>query len=251
MKDTIETIPVNEAFSSGDECPFCYLERMVERRTIRYVLGPGASYMEPDVRAVTDAKGFCRGHFKKLYDFGNALGNALIMQTYYEGLVDELEQVANQYVMPAKKPLIGKRKATDENTLMHWARQKGNTCYLCDKLEYNMERYYLTFFTLIKKEEFRTLAENSKGFCMHHFAQLLEQAEEKLPNGQREWFYETVIRLMRENMTRVKEDIDWFVGMFDYRQAGADWKNSRDAVSRGMQKLQGVYVADKPYKMDP
>ena len=251
MKDTIETIPVNEAFSSGDECPFCYLERMAEQRTIRYVLGPGASYMEPDVRAVTDVKGFCRGHFKKLYDFGNPLGNALIMQTYYEGLVDELEQVNRKYVMPAKKPLIGKRKATDENTLLQWARQKRSTCFLCDRLEYNMDRYYLTFFALIKKEEFRTLVENSKGFCIHHFSQLLEQAEEKLPNSQREWFYETGMRLMRENLARVKGDIDWFVGMFDYRQAGADWKNSRDAVSRGMQKLQGHYPADKPYKMDP
>ena len=83
MRDTIETIPVNEAFSSGDECPFCCLERMAEQRTIRYVLGPGASYMEPDVRSVTDAKGFCPSHFKKMYDFGNSLGNALIMQTYY------------------------------------------------------------------------------------------------------------------------------------------------------------------------
>ena len=173
------------------------------------------------------------------------------MQTYYEGLVDELEQVTGKCVIPAKKPLIGKRKAADENTLLQWTRQKRSTCFLCDRLEYNMDRYYLTFFELIKKEEFRALVENSKGFCMHHFSQLLEQAEEKLSNSQREWFYETVVRLMQENLTRVKSDIDWFVGMFDYRQAGADWKNSRDAVSRGMQKLQGMYPADKPYKMDP
>ena len=49
----------------------------------------------------------------------------------------------------------------------------------------------------------------------------------------------------------VKEDIDWFVGMFDYRSAGRDWKNSRDAVSRGMQKLQGLHPTDPPYKQDP
>ena len=28
MKEQIQTIPVNEAFDSGDECPFCWLERM-------------------------------------------------------------------------------------------------------------------------------------------------------------------------------------------------------------------------------
>ncbi len=251
MKDTIETIPVNEAFSSGDECPFCYLERMAEQRSIRYVLGPGASYMEPDVRAATERKGFCTAHYKKMYDFGNALGNALIMQSYYEGLVDELNQVSQGFVMPGKKPLIGKRKGSDENTLLLWAKQRQSTCFLCDRLEYNMERYYVTFFTLIKKPEFRELVEGCKGFCMRHFVQLLEQADEKLQNGQREWFYQAVVRLMQENLNRVKGDIDWFVGMFDYRQAGADWKNSRDAVSRGMQKLQGLYPADKPYKLDP
>ncbi len=251
MKDTIETVPVTEAFGSGDECPFCYLERLAEQRTVRYVLGPGASYMEPEVRASTDAKGFCAAHLKKLYDFGNALGNALIMQTYYEGLVDELEQVSRGFEAPGKRPIFGKRKDAGENTLLQWARQKSSTCFLCDRLEYNMDRYYLTFFTLIKKEEFRALVENSKGFCMRHLPQLLEKAEEMLPNSQRQWFYDTVLSLMGENLSRVKGDIDWFVGMFDYRQAGQDWKNSKDAVSRGMQKLQGLYPGDKPYKMDP
>ena len=82
MREHIDTIPVNEAFASGHECPFCYLERMAEQRAIRYILGPGASYMEPDVRAMTDKQGFCREHFKKMYDFSNQLGSALIMQTY-------------------------------------------------------------------------------------------------------------------------------------------------------------------------
>ena len=40
------------------------------------------------------------------------------------------------------------------------------------------------------------------------------------------------------------------VEMYDYRNAGGDWKNSRDALPRTMQKLGGGYVADKPYKME-
>ena len=28
MKEHIDTIPLHEAFDSGDECPFCYLERL-------------------------------------------------------------------------------------------------------------------------------------------------------------------------------------------------------------------------------
>ena len=34
MKEHIDTIPVNDAFNSGDECPFCYLERKAEQSTI-------------------------------------------------------------------------------------------------------------------------------------------------------------------------------------------------------------------------
>ena len=31
MREHIDTVPVVEAFNSGDECPFCYLERMSEQ----------------------------------------------------------------------------------------------------------------------------------------------------------------------------------------------------------------------------
>ncbi len=252
MREQIDTIPVNEAFSSGDECPFCYLERMSERKSIRYVIGPGASYMEPDVRGVTDRQGFCREHFKKMYDYGNALGNALIMQTYLAGLLEELENQAEAFTLPGKRPLLAKKNPQAQQLpMLAWAQQRQESCYLCRRLEYNMQRYFHTFFVMLKDEQFRSRVEQSKGFCMRHFTQLLEKAAQELPNAQQEWFYATVIKLMRENLARVKGDLDWFVGMFDYRQAGADWKNSRDAVSRTMQKLKGLYPADPPYKMDP
>ena len=249
MKEYIDTIPVNDAFTSGDECPFCYLERMSEQKTIRYVLGPGASYMEPDVRAQTDRSGFCRSHFKMMYDYGNSLGNALIMQTYLTGLIGELERETENFRMPDKRPLLGHRKTEDE-PILQWARERQSSCFICSRLDYHMRRYCASFFAMLKEPEFRERVENSKGFCMRHFALLLEQAHEKLPNAHREWFYTTVLQLMKENMERVKEDLDWFVGMFDYRQKGQDWKNSRDAVSRTMQKLQGLHPADPPYKME-
>ncbi len=252
MREQIDTIPLNDAFLSGDECPFCYLERMIEQRAIRYVLGPGASYMEPDVRAATDAEGFCVHHYKKLYDFGNALGNALMMQTRYAGMLKQLDQARSDFEMPQKRPLFGSKRQTaePENALLQWARAQNGSCYICRKISDNMQRYYSTFFAMIKDQEFRTRVENCKGFCVRHFAQFLESAQSNLPNNQREWFYTTAADLMQANLERVKGDIDHFVGMFDYRNAGRDWKNSRDAVSRGMQKLQGQYPADPPYKLE-
>ena len=251
MKEKIHTIPVNEAFDSGDECPFCYLERTVEQRAIRYILGPGASYMELDVRAVTDDAGFCRGHYQKMYDYGNALGNALMMQTYYTKMMDELSRQLDDFEMPDKRSLLPLRKQKETKLpLVEWLQKKQDTCYICNRIEENQKRYFETFFVLIKEHEFREKVEKSKGFCMHHFGQLLDYAQDNLPNSQREWFYETVVELMKTHINRVKEDIDWFVQKHDYRYAGAPWKNAKDAVPRGMQKLRGGHPSDKPYKTD-
>ena len=251
MRERIETIPVTDAFSSGDECPFCYLEREVEQRVIRYVLGPGASYMEPDVRAATDEAGFCRMHYQKMHDYGNALGSALMMQTYYACMIEQWLKQMKDFRLPDKRPLLnlGKQK-TAELPLLEWTRSKGNSCYICNRIEDSLSRYYSTFFVLIKDPEFREKVESCKGFCVHHFAQLLEFAQKELPNSQLAWFYTTVLKLMGDNLVRVKEDIDWFVEKHDYRQAGAPWKNSMDAVPRGMQKLKGGHPSDKPYQTD-
>ena len=250
MKEKLHTIPVNEAFDAGDECPFCWLERKAEQSTIRYVAGPGASYMEPDVRLETDRTGFCREHSKKLYDYGNTLGAALMLQTHYAGLLETFRREMDGFTQPPKKGLFSRKKTATEEPL--WQRLEAQTekCFICEKIEYNMERYFLTFFALLKEPEFRAKVENSKGFCMRHFARLLRDAETQLPAAQHQWFYQTVFALMEENLVRVKEDLDWLIAKYDYRNASADWKNSRDALPRTMQKLEGLYPADPVYKND-
>jgi hypothetical protein len=247
MKEKIYTIPLSEAFLSGDECPFCHLERDAEQRAIRFTLGPSASYMEPEIREKTTQFGFCREHYKKMFDFSNPLGSALIMQSHVAAILEELE-VQREAPIPAGKRGLFSRKGTENQPMAQWAKQRVSTCFLCDSVEQTMDRYFATFFYLLSEPEFRSRVENSNSFCMHHFAQLLETAQEELPERHREWFYTKVIPGMEENLRRVKGDLDWFVAKFDYRNASADWKNSRDAVKRTMQKLQGGYPADPPFR---
>ena len=252
MREQIDTIPVNDAFLSGDECPFCFMERQAEQSAIRFTLGPSASYMEPEVRGITNRTGFCGIHLKKMYDYGNSLGSALILQTHLESILDGLEDQLDNYTLPEKKPLFSLKKQTpaQEDPLVAYIRSRTGSCFICDKIDYNLTRYYHTFFYLLREPEFRRRVEDSKGFCLRHFARLMELAPDKLPDRQRDWFYATVLPLMRRNLQRVKEDIDWFVAKYDYRNAGAPWKNSRDAVSRTIEKLQGLHPADPPYKQD-
>ncbi len=246
MKEQIDTIPVNDAFASGDECPFCFLERKAEQSTIRYVAGPGASYMEPEVRGATDAVGFCNVHTKKLYDYGNALGSALIFQTYYAGVLESLRAELEDYEIPQKKSLFKKYNA--DNTYWQKLREKSESCFICDRMEKHMDRYYRTFFVMLKDPEFCTRVENSKGFCLRHFARLMEEAPDQVPGSRHEWFFNTIPALMEKNLTRVKEDLDWLIAKYDYRNAGAPWNNSRDALQRAMQKMQGIHPADPVYK---
>lgn len=250
MKEMLHTIPVNEAFESGEECPFCYLERKAEQSAIRYAAGPGASYMEPDVRLETDRAGFCREHSKKLYDYGNTLGAALMLQTHYACLLDDFRREKENFQMPEKRSLFSRKKKEEGEPYWQRLEKQVHSCYICEKIDYNMERYFATFFVLLKEPEFRAKVEHSKGFCMRHFAQLLETAETELKNGQREWFYSAVFSLMEDNLIRVKEDLDWLIAKYDYRNAGADWKNSRDALPRTMQKLRGINPSDPVYKND-
>ena len=247
MKEQIHTIPISDAFLSGDECPFCYIEREAEQRLLRLTLGAGASYMEPEMRRVTNEFGFCRDHYKKMFDFSNALGNALIMQSYMAGLIEEMQYVRKEQRIPGKRGLL-RKKEQEADPLLTWAKQKQSTCFICSRLEETMDRSYSTFFAMLKEEEFRQSVENCKGFCMEHFVQLLESAQLKLPDKHHDWFYATIPELMQRNLERVKGDLDWFAAKFDYRNAGADWKNSKDAVQRGMQKLHGGYPADPPYR---
>ncbi|MBR2781957.1 MAG: hypothetical protein IKE00_01305 [Oscillospiraceae bacterium] len=252
MKEQIYTIPLNESFDSGDECPFCFLERNVERSAINYAVGPEASYMESDVRGLTNEQGFCTHHMKSLYDYGNSLGSALILQSYYKLLMDDFRDQLEHFDQPAKRGLFSKSKQNSDDTtppLVKWSRRRQSTCYVCGKIESNMQRYYETFFMMSKTEDFRRKVESSKGFCMRHFGELVASAQSNLPNGQREWFYQTVFSLMKDNMDRVKADLDDFVGMFDYHQQNTIMPaNTRDALSRSMQKLKGLHPADPPFK---
>jgi hypothetical protein len=246
MRQQIDTIPVIEAFETTDECPLCALERKTEQRCIRYVLGPGNAYMEPEVRYHTDRQGFCRDHIKKLYDYHNPLGCGLVMQSWLRRLRREFGEQKPKFRF--KRRLFAKKNGPDP--FISWGRGKLGSCYICKNFDENMRRYYATFFYLCKDPEFKAQVEKSKGFCMRHFMELLERGEKELWGKDRQWFLDTVFPLMEENLSRMQAELDWYTEKFDYKNSKADWGTSRDALQRAIQKYQGLYPADPPYKMD-
>lgn len=84
--------------------------------------------------------------------------------------------------------------------------------------------------------------------CLHHFGLLCENADRYLNDKQKAEFYPEIFALMERNLQRLEEDVSWLIDKFDYRNKDADWKTSKDALQRGMQKLRGGYPADPPFK---
>lgn len=250
MKEKLYTIPLNEAVNAQDECPFCYIKRNIEQDLLDFVLGSCSSYMESDVRQATDKEGFCQEHFHKMFAYGNTLGNGWILKTHYQQLLAEMkEQFAS---FRPSKPSFARRfqkNTSRQNSIGIWAYEKQNSCYICKRIKEAYVRYMDTFFYLYEEESaFKEKVLASKGFCIPHFGDLCEAASLTLNEKKGNAFYSEIFPLMEHSMERMSEDVAWLVEKFDYRNADAGWKTSKDAIQRGMQKCSGGYPADSPYQ---
>lgn len=254
MKEKLYTIPLMDAMRADDECPFCYIERSLEQNAIDFILG--SAYMESDIREETDRRGFCRHHLSMMFQYGNSLGNALMLKTHCIKINEELTKEFKNFKPAKKSSFAGKllKKSPDEtasqkNSLSQFLAQKEKSCYLCDYNKNTYQRYLDTFFYLYQSNpEFIDLIRQGKGFCLHHLKDLIDQADFTLSEKEKETFYPMLFKLMEENMQRIQTDISWFVDKFDYRNKDADWKSSMDAIPRTMQKFVGGYPSDPPYK---
>ena len=164
-------------------------------------------------------------------------------------------EMQNQFksFSPGKVSLMDKlKKNTDsQNPIGVWVAEKEKSCYICNHFKDTYERYLDTFFYMYgRDDDFRAKIKESKGFCLPHFGDLCNMADRKLSDKEKRDFYDMMLPLMEANMKRLAEDVAWMVEKFDYKNKDADWKNSRDAIQRGMQKLKGGYPADDPYKMN-
>jgi len=251
MKEQIHTIPISDAMANSGECPFCYIERKTEEHAMDFVLGHGASYMEADIREMTDKEGFCRNHFKKMFDYGNALGSAWILKTMYMRYMEEFDkELKNFKPDTAPKKSLFQKNTSSENGIVNWINRRNDTCFVCKMVDNTFFAYMNTFFKMFQKDEaFREQVKNTKGFCLDHFRYVLTYADTSLKDKDRKEFYDIVLPQMQDNLKRVYEDVAWFVEKFDYKNKDADWKESKDAVQRGMQKLKGSDPSLQPHKM--
>lgn len=231
MAEQLYTIPVNDAFDSDCECPICAMYKDLEQNAIDYTMGP--SYMEDDNRAMTDKMGFCSSHVKILYGEKNRLGLALMLNTHMNKTINDLKSLA------ADKPLAsgGLFKKAQASNVTEYINKLENTCFICDRIQGTFDRYIDTLFHLWKKDkDFKEKFKNCKGFCVYHYGILYDRGAIKLSKELYSEFLDVLNQVFFENMERVNGDISWFIDKFDYRFKNEPWKNSKDALPRGIIK---------------
>ena len=167
----------------------------------------------------------------------------------------EMQEEMHHYSSDAKvglKDKLFKDASTmrDSNNVSKWIHTTEESCYVCNHIKRNYDRYLATFFWLYKKgdREFMNLVRKGKGVCLHHLADILDAAPLYLNDKDQAELRKILFQQMDENFKRILDDVEWLQKKFDYRYKDAEWKNSKDAVQRGMQKINGGYPADPPYR---
>lgn len=240
MKEKLYTIPVTDAFQQDCECAICAMYDSLERNAIDFTMGP--SYMEDDIRELTNASGFCSRHIPMLYTNQNRLGLALMLSTHMKKTREDISSLSHSST-PGKRGLLKYKKKPEETPLTTYIKQVANRCFICDRIEQVFHRYLVTVVYLYRTEpDFRDTLLKSKGVCMSHLGDLLEVASTELSSELYAKFQEELVALYTENMKRVEEELLWFIDKFDYRFKDEPWKNSKDALPRSILKTNHTFV---------
>lgn len=225
MRADITSIPVSDVFEPRDGCPICRLRDLLEKRVAEYITG--AAMMEPDVRIETNRLGFCIDHYRLILKQRNRLGVALILESHLAEMETEVFKGL---------PILGKSGRKQAKS----ASERTETCFLCQQVDWAMERMLATVCRLWENEEdFRKLFAEQPQLCLPHFTALVEAAEKSMTKKRVPDFAKAASAISRRTLNELQGDVSHFCKMFDYRSSseGADWGNSRDAVERAVQYL--------------
>lgn len=220
MKPNITTIPITDLFSETAGCPVCRMRRMLEEQYVEYITG--AAMMAPDVRVQTNRTGFCNRHFSLMVKNGPRLSNALLLQTH----IDELRKK----VFPKKNTDLPDKK------MVAAIRENDGTCYVCDRIERDILHLLATVYVQFGTDpEFRKQYKAQDYICLDHYALVMTNANKKAMDKKTfAEFCEATNELSKGYMDTLYDDVTHFTTMYDYRNQGGDYKNSKDSIERAI-----------------
>ena len=211
MKETIYTIPINEAFeTAGDGCPVCVLARKLDRDALDYVMG--AAMMEPDVRVETNKLGFCAGHLDAMSEMGNRLSLALMLESY---LLEQRQSLATAKSDPAA------------------------TCFVCSRRDGFMGAYYRNMFYIWETEQTFRDKFSAARLCWTHIGALLNAAGANLGRKSLPLFRTSLLDVAYARLATLSPDVSAFCQSFDHRYADKPLGEAKHAVENTIAWLRG------------
>jgi hypothetical protein len=240
----LEISRIHDAYAEGGECPICTVMSVADTAYVRSFRG--GRVMAPEVRVATNSSGFCPDHYERLYRGEGKLGLALMVHTHLAQTLPALRRdMADAAEMAARPPpgVLGRlrRKSAGAASLASSLRGLVGRCFICDMLAKDLDRYCFTVLYLWQRDEaFPERLRDSRGFCLAHYAALLDKAETTLRQEElRRWLGDTV-PLMTGSLERLEREILSFTQSYHHdARSGARTEEERTALVRALQKLAG------------
>lgn len=220
MRESILTIPINEVLEPREGCPICRIRDMLEQRTVEYIMG--AAMMEPDVRIETNRAGFCSTHYSQMLKQKNRLSLALMLQSHLDSVHGSL--------------FSRKKLFEPKNSRQRKLSEINQSCFVCEKIDWGMERLMRTFFEMYSSAEARRLISEQEFICLPHYDMLQSVAPEYLKKQELDGFNKLIGELAEKYIAVLYQDVSKYCSMYDYRNTGkdADWGNSKDSIERSI-----------------
>ncbi|MBR1983989.1 MAG: hypothetical protein IKA12_04815 [Clostridia bacterium] len=224
MNYHIDTGLIWETFKNSTECPLCEIKKIVEEQFLTEFLNDAV--MEDNTRIRVGMVGFCAKHFDMLFSRQNKLSLALQVGT-------RLEKTQNLTKTITKK---GQAKKLAKDIL------KGTcTCAVCELVEKSMNKYYKTVAQMfIREKEFYKTLIGTKGFCLEHYAKLLENCG--CAGFGANSYVEVLSGVEQRNFERIRTELKEFCDMHDYRNAYKPMGNLETALPRTRTKIYGMKI---------
>ncbi|MBE7061112.1 MAG: hypothetical protein E7382_01080 [Clostridiales bacterium] len=217
----IDTGLIKEKFNVDCECPLCEIKKIVEEQFLHEFLNDAV--MEENTRITVGKRGFCSRHFDMLFTRKNKLSVALQIDTRAEVLSSFIGEINN-----AKQA----KKLADQID------EASRSCVICALTEESMVKYYKTIAQMFEKEKdfFRTIIA-SKGFCLHHYAELLRYSS--YAGFMKNEYVSVLSSTQNRNFTRLRTELKSFCDKHDYRRANEPLGSAETALPRMRVKLYG------------
>ena len=223
----IAYLHIKRAVGSDEECFLCTLEDEIERKYMDTYLSE--LVMDASSREkIIESRGFCNHHFYRILIAASKPGSpdghgiALVNGSIVEKLIEDLH------------------KQSHNNGEVHRLLATENKCPACIHIAEFSRMYAEKIVELLSsddEESFRLL-KASKGFCIPHFATLMQMAKDVTPTKSQK-IIRTLTEVEEKNLRRLDSELAEYIKRQSYEFSEKNRVAVADVVPRSVKKIVG------------